>query len=300
MLKIRHFYIITLLCCSSIALYSCKGGKASRRMVTVSVLPQKYFVEKIAGDYVQVNVMIPPGMNPATCDLSTGLLQKLYDSDVCFTIGHLPFEQAHLYPILENKKGIRVVNHSENLQLLRGSCNHSHHEGHQHEGIDPHIWLSVANARKMANTIYQVLAEQYPEQQEQFKKNQDSLLMEIDETARLAEEVFKDNRQRVFLIYHPALTYFAADYDLEQIAIEDEGKEPNPVHLKKIINLAREKNIHLIFIQNQFDTTNAESIAHEINGQVIKIDPLAENWKKEMDKLIGIFRYSALSPDLKD
>lgn len=299
MLNFKYFYLIALLCCSNIALHSCKGKKESKRLVTVSVLPQKYFVEKIAGDYVQVNVMIPPGMSPATCDLNTGLLQKLYDSDVCFTIGHLPFEQTHLYPVLENKKGIRVVNHSENLELLRGCCNDFHHEGHQH-GVDPHIWLSVANARKMATTIYQVLAEQYPEQQEQFKKNQDSLLMEIDETARHAEEVFKDNRQRVFLIYHPALTYFAADYGLEQIAIEDEGKEPNPVHLKKIINLAREKNIHLIFIQNQFDTTNAESIAHEINGQVIKIDPLAENWKKEMDKLIGIFRYSTLSPDLKD
>lgn len=299
MLKFKYSCLIALLCCSNIALHSCQGKKESKRLVTVSVLPQKYFVEKIAGDYVQINVMIPPGMNPATCDLSTGLLQKLYDSDVCFTIGHLPFEQTHLYPVLENKKGIRVVNHSENLKLLHGSCNHSHHEGHQH-GVDPHIWLSVANVREMATTIYQVLAELYPEQQEQFKKNQDSLLMEIDETARQAKEVFKNNRQRVFLIYHPALTYFAADYGLEQIAIEDEGKEPNPVHLKKIINLAREKNIHLIFIQNQFDTTNAESIAHEINGQVIKIDPLAENWKKEMDKLIGIFRYSALSPDLKD
>ncbi|MDE7374497.1 MAG: zinc ABC transporter substrate-binding protein, partial [Odoribacter sp.] len=129
MLKLKYFYLIALLCCSNIALHSCKGKKESKRLVTVSVLPQKYFVEKIAGDYVQVNVMIPPGMNPATCDLNTGLLQKLYDSDVCFTIGHLPFEQTHLYPVLENKKGIRVVNHSENLELLHGSCNHSPHEG---------------------------------------------------------------------------------------------------------------------------------------------------------------------------
>jgi len=290
LMNMKYFYILLLFCCGIMTFHSCQNKTENHRIVTVSILPQKYLVEKIAGDYLQINVMVPPGMNPATCDLSTGQLRKLYDSDLCFTIGYLPFELTHLYPVLENQKNIRVINHSEGLKLLGGSCSHALSEGHSHGGVDPHIWLSPANARQMASTIYQVLAERYPEQQQQFKKNQDSLLMEIDETARHAEEVFKDRRQRIFLIYHPALTYFAADYGLEQVAIEEEGKDPHPVHLKKIIDLAKEKNIHLIFIQQQFDTTNAESIAREINGQVIKIDPLAENWKAEMEKLIGIFR----------
>lgn len=289
-MNFKYFYIIFLFCCSSWSLHSCKEKTENHRMVTVSILPQKYLVERIAGDYLQVNVMVPPGMSPATCDLNTGQLKKLYDSDLCFTIGYLPFELTHLNPVLKNQKNIQVINHSEGLKLLRGSCSHSHQEGHEHGGVDPHIWLSPGNAREMATTIYRVLAERYPEQQLQFKKNQDSLLAEIDGIARQAEEVFKTTQQRVFLIYHPALTYFAADYDLEQVSIEDEGKEPNPAHLKKIIDLAREKNIHLIFIQNQFDVTNAESIAREINGQIIPIDPLAENWKEEMEKLIRIFR----------
>ena len=91
------------------------------------------------------------------------------------------------------------------------------------------------------------------------------------------------------MIYHPALTYFAADYGLEQISIEDEGKEPNPAHLKKLIDLARKKNIHIIFIQSQFDVDNAKSIAKEINGQIIPIDPLTEDWTGEMMKLIRVF-----------
>lgn len=289
-MKIKLFHILIFLCCGILSLQSCKEKTGNHRMVTVSILPQKYLVERIAGDYLQVNVMVPPGMSPATCDLNTGQLKKLYDSDLCFTIGYLPFELTHLYPVLENQKNIRVINHSEGLKLLRGSCSHAHSEGHQHGGVDPHIWLSPAIARKMATTIYQVLAERYPEQQQQFRKNQDSLLADIDAVARQAEEVFQNNRQRIFLIYHPALTYFAADYGLEQVSIEDEGKEPNPAHLKKIIDLAREKNIHLIFIQNQFDVTNAESIAREINGRIIPIDPLAENWKEEMERLIGVFR----------
>ena len=110
-------------------LISCKNKSISTRLVSVSILPQKYLTEQIAGDYLTVNVMIPPGMNPATCDLSTEQLKKLYDSDLCFTIGYLPFEQIHLFPVLENRPDIQIVNHSANLQLIHGSCGHTHAAG---------------------------------------------------------------------------------------------------------------------------------------------------------------------------
>ena len=290
----KYLYIILFLFHCLFLPFSCKNKPESHRMVSVSILPQKYFVERIAGDYLRVNVMIPPGMNPATCDLNTGQLQKLYDSDICFTIGYLPFEQTHLYPVLERQKHIRVINHSEGVELLDGHCHHSHPDhAHQHSSIDPHIWLSPANARKMVQTICQTLSERYPEQQQAFRENLKELLADIDSIAKQAEEVFTNNPQRVFLIYHPALTYFAADYHLEQISIEDEGKEPNPEHLKKIIDLAKKKKIKLVFIQNQFDVTNAQSIAREINAQIIPINPLAENWKEEFEKLIEIFNHRA-------
>ena len=137
-------------------LISCKNKSISTRLVSVSILPQKYLTEQIAGDYLTVNVMIPPGMNPATCDLSTEQLKKLYDSDLCFTIGYLPFEQIHLFPVLENRPDIQIVNHSANLQLIHGSCGHTHAAGDEHDGVDPHIWLSPAHARTMATTVYEV------------------------------------------------------------------------------------------------------------------------------------------------
>ena len=90
-------------------LISCKNKSISTRLVSVSILPQKYLTEQIAGDYLTVNVMIPPGMNPATCDLSTEQLKKLYDSDLCFTIGYLPFEQIHLFPVLENRPDMKLM-----------------------------------------------------------------------------------------------------------------------------------------------------------------------------------------------
>mgnify|MGYP002617860860 CR=1 FL=1 len=283
-------------------LISCKNKSISTRLVSVSILPQKYLTEQIAGDYLTVNVMIPPGMNPATCDLSTEQLKKLYDSDLCFTIGYLPFEQIHLFPVLENRPDIQIVNHSANLQLIHGSCGHTHAAGDEHDGVDPHIWLSPAHARTMATTVYEVLSEKYPEQKLQFEQNYQALLQKIDSIADRAKQVLDHKKDKIFLIYHPALTYFAADYGMEQISIEDEGKEPNPAHLKKIIDLALEKNIHMIFIQSQFDVNNAESVAKQIGGQIIQIDPLTENWTAEMNRLIpwiNIYLKNNMTPILE-
>lgn len=271
--------------------FSCHSGKQESRQVSVSILPQKYLMERIAGDSVQVNVLIPPGMSPASCDLSTAGLKKLYDSDLCFTIGYLPFELTHLYPVLEKQPRLRVIDHSAGIELLGGSCGHRHatSPGEQACGIDPHIWLSPANIRIMADTLAEVLSATYPELETYFRNNHRALISDIDHIDRHARETFSGRKQLSFLIYHPALTYFARDYGLEQISIEDEGKEPNPVHLRNLIDTAREKNIRIIFIQSQFDAGNAEAIAREIGAQVVSIDPLSGNWLDEMNRLIEIF-----------
>lgn len=293
-MKNRHLYSILFFSFLSLALFSCRNKSPETHTVSVSILPQKYFVEKIAGDYVKVNVMVPPGMSPATCDLSTEQLKKLYDSDLCFTVGYLPFELTHLYPVLANRSDIRLTDHSEGIELIGGSCGHlhahpagAHTEGH--EGVDPHIWLSPRYARQMASTVLKILSEQYPEQREQFARNYQGLLAEIDAVAAKADSVLSRKQHKSFLIYHPALTYFARDYGMEQISIEDEGKEPNPAHLKKIIDSAKEKDIRIIFIQSQFDVNNAKSIAKAIGATVIPIDPLNENWTEEMHRMIDIF-----------
>lgn len=284
----KHLYHTLIFILVQVLIISCSTHKRNERQVSVSILPQKYFVERIAGDYLTVNVMVPPGMNPATCDLSTDQLKELYDSKLCFTIGYLPFEVTHLYPILKGHGEIQVINHSDGLELASGGCGHTHEGTHAH-GVDPHIWLSPRYAHTMASTILNVLSKQYPEMKEQFEHNFQQLSAEIDSVSARASRVMAQNPHRSFLIYHPALTYFALDYGLEQVSIEDEGKEPNPAHLKQIIDTAKEKNIHWVFIQNQFDVNNAQSIAREIGATVISIDPLSENWTKEMNHLLDVF-----------
>lgn len=261
------------------------GNRAGKPIVTVSILPQKFFVEQIAGDAVEVNVMIPPGMSPATCDLNPSQLRKLHDSDLCFAIGYLPFETTHLYPVLAMHPDIPLIRHSDSLRLLAGSC--SHHHDH---GIDPHVWLSPRYAKSIAQDIFRTLAAKYPDKSNLFAANLEHLNASIDSIAVAADSILSAKRHKTFLIYHPALTYFAADYGMEQISIEQDGKEPNPLHLKEITDTAKEKDIHIIFIQNQFDIHNAQSVASALGLDVVPIDPLNEDWTGEMKRLIAVFR----------
>ncbi|MBC5623033.1 MULTISPECIES: metal ABC transporter solute-binding protein, Zn/Mn family [Butyricimonas] len=269
-------------------LWACDENKDREKTISVSILPQRYFVERIAGDYVKVNVMIPPGANPAVSDLSTEQLKALHNSSIYFAVGYLPFEISNLYPFLEKQeKHIQLVKQSEGMELEEGTCDCGHH--HTHPGnFDPHVWMSPRYAGMMAQTICKVLSEKFPEKKTEFEQNFKQFKQEIDSIDAEARRIIPAKQNKTFLIYHPALTYLAKDYGMEQIAIEDEGKEPNPSHIKAVVDTCRAKGIKIVFIQNQFDVMNAKAIAREIDGEVIAIDPLSADWKKEMESLLRI------------
>lgn len=268
--------LITVLTAAMLA--ACGPRQEKGKTVSVSILPERYFVERIAGERVKVNVLLPPGASPASTDLSPIQLQSLYDSQLCFAIGDLPFEASTLYPMLEGKNAPRLIRLSDGMRL----------EANGHSHLDPHVWMSPKNARGMAEKICSTLSEQFPEEEAFFARNCRQLLAEIDSIDQEARRITATKRHKAFLIYHPALTYFAKDYGMRQVAIEDEGKEPNPTHIKAIINTCRAQGIRIVFIQSQFDTANAATIAREIDGEVVPIDPLAEDWKGEMERLLDI------------
>lgn len=282
----KHFLFFL----SSIILWAACGSsrQEEKNAISVSILPERYFVEQIAGDRVKVNVMVPPGANPASLDLNIKQLQTLYDSRLYFAIGHLPFEVTTLYPLLASKEVPRLIRLSDGMQLEEGSCHHAKETAQNAHNIDPHVWMSPANARIMADKIYAVLSECFPDDKDFFTQKYRQFLTEIDSIDQKAKRIIATKKHRTFLIYHPALTYFAKEYGMKQIAIENEGKEPNPSHVKAIIDTCRNQNIRIVFIQNQFDISNATTIAQEIGGEVIPIDPLAENWREEMTRLLDV------------
>jgi zinc transport system substrate-binding protein len=257
----------------------------------VSILPQKYFVHRITGggdnlDF-DIHIMIPPGHSPATYAPTPQQMKDLSHSKLYFRIGHIPFEKAWMKNIAANNPHLKIIDTSLGVDLIEtGEDKEELHQGHHHHaGIDPHIWLSPHAVKIQAKHILDAVIETDSKNQEYYKKNYRLFLQDIDRLDQEIKALLEKSRGRKMMVFHPAWSYFARDYGLEQLAIEVEGKAPNPANLKKIIDMARKENIRIIFVQEQFDTNSARAVAAEIGGQVIKIDPLALDW---LDNMKGI------------
>ena len=259
---------------------TCKDHVTSDKgIISVSILPQKYLVEKIAGDLYDVNVLVPPGVSPETYELTPNQMKKLSDSKAYFITGHLTFEKMWRSKFEKMKENVRIKDLSEGIELI--TMEHAH-EDHFHYGVDPHIWVSPKSVKIMAENIYQELRGLDPENHEIFSEGYKLLSNEISYADSVLTDLFNRSENRSFLIFHPALGYLARDYDLEQIPVEFEGKSPPPAYLQKVVEIARSKNIRSILIQKEFSTDNALSIAREIKGDIVVIDPLDENWLEQI------------------
>jgi len=264
------------------------NAENKRINIMVSILPQVEFVEKIGGDKVDVSEMIPPGFSPATYDPSPEQLKKLQDAEIYFRIGHIPFEEAQMDKLSELNSDMIVIDTSENISLLELAA-HSHAEDedeHEHEaGTDPHIWLSPKLVEIQAKHITNALIAYQPEHEEYFSANYKAFIVELRELDSTLEETFEPIKGDTILVFHPAFGYLADAYDFEQKAIEIEGKDPSPEHLKNIIDEAIADDVKVIFVQKQFSTKSAQSIADEIDGVVVQIDPLAKDYIDNMSKM---------------
>lgn len=284
-MKFVNILIISVL---MFGIYSCqpKQAKKVENQISVSILPQKYFVERIAGNDFQINILIPPGGSPATYEPTPMQMEQVAKSVAYFKIGHIPFENTWMNNMIEAAGDIKVYNLSEGIELVRGP--EVHHGDHVHEGgIDPHTWSSPKAVIQIANNLYNGLVELAPEKKETYKKNLDAFLAELEMLDQKSTEVFAEAEHKSFMIFHPALTYLARDYGLNQIPIELHGKEPSPAHMQHLIGEAEKHDIKVVFIQKQFNKENAEAIAKEIKAEVIQIDPLNEDWMAEMKSIIN-------------
>ncbi len=283
MKKIFLFFFIvsTLVACNSE-----KKDKAGD-VITVSILPQKTFVEKIAGDDFKVNVLIPRGSSPADYTLLPSQLKEITNSAVWFRIGYIGFEHAWKDKIAEANKTMKVVDLSEGLDLIAESV--EQHGNHVHmNGIDPHIWLSPHLVKKMAQKIYDELSMLKPEKSAEYKGNYLRFVKEIDRLNIEIKNKLRPFEGRKFIVFHPSLTYFARDYGLLQYSLETDGKEPTPQQLASVVDMAKNENIKVIYIQDEFDRENARVFAEEIKGIIVQVRPLDSAWEENLKELTQI------------
>jgi len=267
--------------------------------VTVSILPQKYFVEQIAKDYVNVNVMVVPGANQHTYEPKPAQMKELAKSEAYFSIGD-GFEKAWLPKfkssnpkmlMVDTVKGIEKIamaehHHEDEKADSKGNVHHDHEE----ESLDPHVWLDPMLVKIQAKNIYEALIALYPTQTNEFTKNYEAFLVSIDALDATIQKTLSDIKSRKFIVFHPSYGYFAKRYNLEQIAIEVSGKEPKPSELATIIKEAKEENAKVIFVAPQFSQKSAVSIAKQINGKVVPIDPLAYSWSENLLSIAKTFQ----------
>ena len=273
----RLIPILTLFICFACGNTTQKSEKA---IITVTLEPLRYFTEAIAGENYQVVSMVPKGSSPESYDPTPQQLVNLSKSQAYFRIGHIGFEQAWMKKLEANCPDMKVYDTSKGIDLIRDKGHW--HGDHFHEGgVEPHIWNSTQNALIIADNIYQALCELDSTHQADYKNRLDSLKQSIQQTDAETRKLL-ENADSTFLIYHPALSYFARDYGLKQISIEEGGKEPSPAQLKKLIETCRNENVHTIFVQQEFDQRNAQLIAHELGIDIVSINPLSYDWTEEM------------------
>lgn len=263
-------------------LSGCFSGnqKSKDKVLFVSILPLKYFADKIVGDLYKVEVTVPPGVSPETYSPTPKQMMMLGEAKAYFSIGYLDFEQTWLENFKSTNPNLQVFVTSKEINLIKDE---KQHEDHAHlQGVDPHIWSSPKAVRLIARNISDGMIQIDPENGDTYRRNLNILLAEIEKVDSTVTKLLTKAPSKKFVIFHPALGYFARDYGLEQLSIEFEGKVPSPKHLQTVIETAKSENIQFILIQKEFDQENAEIIAKETGSKIIVIDPLAYNWPEQM------------------
>lgn len=309
--KMKYFFLLGA--CLLVAACTGRSAKANdneeeKPVITVTIEPQRYFTEAIAGDKFKVVSMVPKGSSPETYDPVPQQLVSLGDSKAYFRIGYIGFEQTWMNRLIDNTPHIQVFDTSKGVDLILNNSGHVHgdremegdghshadhshgghnHGGHSHGGhshaVEPHIWNSTTNALVLAGNTYKALCALDKENEAYYMARYDSLCQRIQHTDSLiCQQLSSPEAAKAFMIYHPALSYFARDYGLHQISIEEGGKEPSPAHLKELIDLCKTEDVRVIFVQPEFDRRNAETIAQQTGTKVVPINPLSYDWEEEM------------------
>jgi len=248
------------------------GSASGKIKVAATIAPLGEFVKAVGGDRVTVTVIVPPAAEPHTFEPTPSQMVELAGADLFVKNGAgLEF---WLDRILQANAGAAVVDTSQGIALLNES---------QGE-IDPHIWLSLRNAAVQVKDICSGLSRIDPQNKEFYIKNRDDYLQRLADLDSQLNSTFAGKKSRIFIVHHPAWTYFASDYNLTQVALMQEEKEPGPRYLAEVISLARQNNITTIFVEPQFNPKSAEVIAREMNASVVTLDPLAANYLESMER----------------
>lgn len=246
--------------------------KHDERTIYVSIAPIKYIVDAIVGDDFDVEILVPAGASPETFEPTPKQFIALNNSRLIFGTGLLDFEKSLLEKVQDRTK---VVDLSKGIETIAGSCSHTHHGKHCTHGVDPHIWCAPKELMVMAENVFEAIRTAMPDSVK-YETRYDALCQKLLDLDEEVGEMCRCSANQYFIIYHPALTYLARDYGLQQVAIENEGKEASAKRLAEIIEKARKDGVKRVFYQSQFPRSSVEVVCEDIGAEAVEINPLAE------------------------
>lgn len=276
-------FLSLILCSSSLFISGCatsqsKKKDSSKIQIAVSIVPESTFVEAVGKDHVEVTTMIPPGSSPETYEPTPKQMTEFSKSDLFFSIG-MPLEKNQLIPNLNTKT--KVVSLDKAVQKQYPDLKLG-------EERDPHIWLSPKRVIVMIDTIVEELSKIDPQNTAFYQKNGDSYKDQINAVDLKIQKSLLPVKNRKIIVFHPAFGYLADDYQLEMYALEEEGKESTPEHLRQMIDLAKKEHIKVIFYQAETDSNQSKAFAEELGGKTVQLEPLAKDYIGNLEKMIHI------------
>ncbi len=259
-------------------------GNDDRLRAMVSILPQAYFVERVGGERVKVEVLVGPGQSPATFEPTPKQMVALGRSAVLFCVGVL-YEERLLERIQAALPDLPVVRTQTGIPRRGGGC------AHAPAGGDPHIWLDPQLVGTMSDTICHHLCLLDSLHAETYRRNLMRFKAELDSVHAVIQEILAPVSGRRMYVFHPAFAYFAAAYGLEQVAIEVEGKEPTARQLADLLDRAESDSVRAVFVQPQFSSKSAEALAQSLGALVIAIDPLSRDYLNNLQTIARKVKY---------
>ena len=252
-----------------------------RPSILVSVAPYAYFVERIIGDEVAIQILVPPGANPHIYEPSPRQVEKAYKATVWFRLGE-PSENKIFTALESHNQHMTVVDLTQGISLIGDS-----HE----EGKDRHVWLSPKLAQKQVVVIAQTLTKIFPTLTQTIQEGLNSLLDDLVRLDKELAEKLEPYRGDAILVSHPAFGYFCQEFGLKQLSIEYEGKDPLPQDIVHTLEEARETHVKAVFTQVQYNNKGAELIAQKLDLPIYSVDPYALDYMENLRHLAALIAH---------
>ncbi|MDD2510929.1 MAG: zinc ABC transporter substrate-binding protein [Syntrophomonas sp.] len=293
--KVKTIILLSMLILVLLAVSACSNSQktssqnpaipsdAAKLRVAVSIVPQTTFVKAVGGDMVEVVTMIPPGASPENYAPSPQIMEQLSDAKLYFSIA-VPAEKNGILPRLQEANSqMKVVDLAAKVDQIYPAREMAPGES------DPHRWLSPKRVKEMIKIIAAELTALDPQNAASYQKNALAYQGELDKLDKDISSSLGKVTGQSFIVYHPAMGYFADDYGLKMIALEEEGKEATVQDFQAVIDQAKKEKIKVVFYQAEMDSKQARTLAQELGGEAQLIAPLAPDYINNLRKTASTF-----------